>query len=104
MKPKKSVKKKSSEEVVPELFTEFCESTSLHGWGFYGRSKKSEGKFSPSAIFWLIVIIFSVSSAVYVMTNNIQGERLSQTHRNPIQIHWSHCVSTEIGNIQSVWK
>ncbi len=46
---------------------------SLHGWKFYD-SSKNDGKLSLSSIFWLIVIVVSISSAVYVMATNIQGK------------------------------
>jgi hypothetical protein len=47
---------------------------SLHGWYFFGSTKKPDGKgLSMDQIFWLIVIVLSMSAAVFVMGTNIQG-------------------------------
>jgi hypothetical protein len=51
---------------------EFCDSTSLHGWSFFG-GKSDDGKWTPNGLFWLTVIIVSIISAVYVVGYTIQG-------------------------------
>jgi hypothetical protein len=57
------------------LFKEYCDATTLHGWFFYGGSS-SEKKVSWSGCFWLFVLAASMSGAVFVMGTTIQGESL----------------------------
>jgi len=55
-----------------DYLKEYCDATSLHGWFFYGGSS-SEKKTSFSGFFWISVLAASMSAAVFVMGNNIQG-------------------------------
>jgi hypothetical protein len=55
-----------------EVVEEFCDSTSLHGWAFFG-GKSSDGKWTPNGLFWLAVIVVSIVSAVYVVGYTIKG-------------------------------
>ena len=58
-----------------DLFSDYCNSTSLHGWFFYGGSK-SEKKLSWAGCFWLLVLLASMSAAVFVMGTTIHGKML----------------------------
>ena len=52
----------------------------MHGWYFFGSSKKPEGNgLSLDQIFWLLIIVMSMSAAVFVMGTNIQGKGAAQT-------------------------
>ena len=63
--------KKDMKEV--NLLKDYCDSTSLHGWFFFGGSS-SDKKMSWSGFFWLIILMASMSAAVFVMGTTIQGK------------------------------
>ena len=56
-----------------QLFKEFCESTSLHGWFFFQQSQKEKKNFGAS-FFWLLIILTSMLATVFVMGTTIHGK------------------------------
>ena len=58
---------------MASLFRDYCSSTSLHGWQYVSAERNKLAK-----LFWVLVVLASISAAVFFVNLNIQVLHLLQ--------------------------